>query len=376
MSGISRRQFVKGSAAAGLAAPAIVGLKSVRAADPVPVVISSANGLRAVESAYNKIKAGMDTLEAIVSGVAIVEDDPEDNSVGYGGLPNEDGVVELDASVMHGPSARCGAVGGLRDVKNPAAVAYQVMKRTDHVMLVGEGALRFALAHGFKRENLLTEKSRMAWLAWKETMSDKDSWGPGLSTPDKEKEEEKKVRGMLEEMKRGDLSDWVVGVLRHRPTGTLNCLAINERGDLSGSTTTSGLAWKLAGRVGDSPLIGSGLFVDNSVGGSGSTGRGEENIRIAGGHTIVEMMRRGASPTNACLEACKRVAANYGGNEEKLMKFNMIFYALNKKGEHGSASLWSSAWRIDRYAGARYAVCDEKGARLVNSAFFFDKPAR
>lgn len=376
MSGISRRQFVKGTAAAGIAAPAIVGLKPGHAGEVNPVVISSANGLRAVETAYNKIKSGVDTLEAVIAGVSINEDDPEDNSVGLGGLPNEDGIVELDASVMHGPSGRAGAVGGLRDIKSAANVAYHVMKRTDHVMLVGEGARKFALAHGFKEENLLTEKSRVAWLVWKETMSDKDSWGPGLATPEAEKQQEQKVRGMLDEMKRGHLADWVIGLLRHRPAGTLNCLAISERGDMSGSTTTSGLAWKIAGRVGDSPLIGCGLFVDNAVGGAGSTGRGEENIKIAGGHTIVEMMRRGASPTDACLEACKRVEANYGGNKDKLVKFNMIFYALNKKGEHGSASLWSSAWRIDRYAGAHYAVCDAKGARLMNSAFLYDQQAR
>jgi N4-(beta-N-acetylglucosaminyl)-L-asparaginase len=361
---VSRRSFVKG-AAAGTLGPAIIGAQS----GALPVAIASANGLRAVRRAYDLMKSGADTLDAVLAGVNINEDDPEDNSVGYGGLPNEDGVVELDASVMHGPTGRAGAVAALRDIRFPSRVAQLVMKRTDHLLLVGEGALRFALAHGFKREDLLTEKSRIAWLAWKETMSDKDGWGPGLSA----QEEENKVKSFLEEVGRPDLFDWVLALIRHRPYGTICCLGLNEKRDMSGAVTTSGLAWKMAGRVGDSPLIGAGLFVDNAVGAAGSTGRGEEAIRISGAHTVVEAMRSGATPREACLEAIRRVASNYKSDKSKLSQFNIIFYAINKRGEHGAASLWSGAWRIDRFSRAQYAVADPQGVRLLEAAYLYER---
>ncbi|HEU4386957.1 MAG TPA: N(4)-(beta-N-acetylglucosaminyl)-L-asparaginase [Blastocatellia bacterium] len=373
MSSVSRREFVKSSAAAIVAAQPQRNTGSVTPL-PAPVVIASTNGLRAVERAYQLLKEEkVDTLEAVLSGVNIIEDDPEDNTVGFGGLPNEDGVVELDSSVMHGPSRRSGAVAGLREIRNPSRVAQTLMKRTDHSLLVGEGALRFALAHGFKRQDLLTEKSRIAWLAWKESLSDKDSWGPGLSSPDETPDQERRLRSYLKEVARPDLEEWILGVVRNPPTGTITCLALNEKGEMSGSTSTSGLAWKLAGRVGDSALIGCGLFVDQEVGAAGSTGRGEEAIRIAGTHTVVEAMRRGAAPKDACLEALKRVAASYPNRMDKLSKFNVMFYALNRKGQHAAAALWNEAFRVDRMTKSQYAVADAQGIRLVDAAYLFER---
>ena len=344
------------------------GLQTAAAAKATrPVIISSANGLRALERGMEILRKGGDTLDAVVAVVTVVEDDPNDNSVGYGGLPNEDGEVELDASVMHGPTRRAGAVASLRYIKNPAQVARLVLERTNHVMLVGPGALRFAEAQGFERMNLLTEKSRLAWLAWKASTA--ENWAPGLDSP----AWKERVAGLLDpklpEEERLALSEWLHDVVAHPPTGTIPCLALNEKGDISGTTSTSGLAWKIAGRVGDSPIIGAGLCVDNDVGAAGSTGRGEENIKVSGGHTIVEMMRKGMSPTEACLEALRRVARNYNGDQTRLSKFHLLYYALNKAGAHGAASLWS-AERNGR--PLTYAVHDGTAARLVECARLFE----
>src|SRR5499433_736158 len=182
---VTRRDFFRASAIAGVGARLLSAAPFgfAQSKGSRPIVVSSANGLRATAKAMELIRAGKDTLEAVVAGVAIVEDDPKDTSVGYGGLPNEDGVVELDASVMHGPTKRAGAVASLQRIKNPAQVAKMVMERTDHVLIVGPGALRFALAHGFKEQELLTDDARIIWLRWKERMSDDDSWGPGLAAP-------------------------------------------------------------------------------------------------------------------------------------------------------------------------------------------------
>ena len=371
---ITRRDFVRTSAVAGVAAGLMnEAPRRAFAAEggSRPVVVSSANGLRATAKAMEMIRAGRDTLDAVIAGVNIVEDDPKDQSVGYGGLPNEEGVVELDASVMHGPTHRAGAVASLHNIKNPSLVARLVLERTDHLLLVGEGALRFALAHGFKSMDLLTEESRAAWLKWKETMSDKDAWGPGLATPDGQ------PQSLIYngDWDRAELMARIEDYIAHPPTGTINCIAVNERGDLSGVTTTSGLAWKIPGRVGDSPIIGCGLFVDNEIGAAGSTGRGEECIKINGAHTIVEMMRRGASPTDACLEACKRVVANYNNNKAKLSKFHLNFYGLNKKGEYGAGSLWAYSInaRGERHR-ARYAVHDGKENKLHDMAYLYEVP--
>lgn len=357
---LTRRNFFRSSAAAGLGTRlfSFAPLTFAQSVGSRPLVLSSANGLRANARAMEMIRDGKDTLDAVVAGVAIVEDDPKDMSVGYGGLPNEDGVVELDASVMHGPTKRAGAVAALQRIKNPAQVAKLVMERTGHVLIVGPGALRFALAHGFKEQDLLTDEARIMWLRWKESMSDDDSWGPGLANP----KQSKLYDGTPARAQLLALADEYIA---HPPTGTITSLAINERGDISGTTTTSGLFHKLAGRVGDSPLIGSGLFVDNEVGAAGSTGLGEECIKINGAHTVVEMMRRGLSPVDAALEACKRVAANHNNDKEKLKKFGIIFYALNKRGEHGAASLWrySENTRGER-AQHQYAVHDGRNNKL------------
>ncbi len=327
-----------------------------------PIIISSPNGLRALDRGMEVLRKGGDTLDAAIAAVTVVEDDPNDNSVGYGGLPNEEGEVELDASVMHGPTRRAGAVASLRHIKNPSHVAKLVLERTNHVMLVGPGALRFAEAQGFERMNLLTEKSRLAWLAWKAASS--ENWRPGLDSP----EWKEKIAVLLDTPEKMAWREWIHEVVTHPPTGTIPCFALNEKGDISGTTTTSGLSWKIPGRVGDSPIIGAGLCVDNDIGAAGSTGRGEENIKISGGHTIVEMMRKGMSPTDACLEALHRVARNYNNDKARLGKFHLLFYALNKDGVHGAASLWSHSGRGRR---ASYAVHDGTQARLVECAPLF-----
>jgi N4-(beta-N-acetylglucosaminyl)-L-asparaginase len=347
MSGFSRRDFLKSGA--GVGAAAILGAGFVGPATPPgagggPRVVSSGNGLRATGKAMEILKAGGDPLDAVIAGVNIVEDDPEDMSVGYGGLPNEDGVVELDASVMYGPTHTAGAVAALRNIKNPSKVARLVMERTDHVLLVGKGALKFARAHGFKEQDLLTDKSRAVWLRWKEMMSDKDNWFPPRS-----EEVPEELRSIL------------------GTHGTINCIAIDAAGRLAGVTTTSGLAWKLSGRVGDSPIIGAGLYVDNDIGAAGSTGRGEANLQTCASFRIVDAMGRGMSPEQACLKACRDIAEKTKlvprlCDEKGRPKFGLDFYALNKKGEFGAACL---------YQGGRYAVHDGLENKLRQAAYLF-----
>jgi len=361
---ISRRQFLKAGTVVGVCTTSleIPGLARAQRRSPQrPVVIASSNrieiegekpyynGIRATAKALELIGQDRDTLEAVVAGVNIVEDDPNDNSVGYAGLPNEEGEVELDSSVMHGPTGRAGAVAALKYVKNPSSVAKLVMEHTDHVMLVGEGALRFALSYGFPKQDLLTERSRKVWLRWREEHSNKDDWGPS------------EVK-MVPEEESAELR-WIRQIINERPTGTINCLAVNEQGDISGVTTTSGLAFKIPGRVGDSPIIGAGLYVDNEVGAAGSTGRGEEVIRICGAHTIVENMRHGMSPVDACLEAIKRIVRRYKGRPD----FQVKFYALNKQGEYGGAAIWDDA---------ELAVSDAKGSRIEPCAYLYKHPKK
>jgi len=349
----NRRDFLKATAlasAGALAGPTAARVTAQPAAPAVkPLVISSANGLGATAKAMELIQQGADALEAVIAGVTMVEDDPKDNSVGYGGLPNEDGVVELDASVMHGPTGRGGAVAALQNIRNPAKVAKLVMERTDHVLLVGAGALRFAKAHGFKEENLLTDEAREAWLKWKEKLSNTDDWLPPHDVDSK------------------DIGLGIQSALRNY--GTINCDAIDLKGNVSGCTSTSGLAFKIAGRVGDSPILGAGLWVDNEVGAAGSTGRGEANLLACSSVMVVEYMRQGKSPEEACLTACKRIAAQTKMrrllDEHGRPKFNVTFYALNKRGDYGGASIWR---------GTRYAVnTGEKQSRLVEAAYLFAK---
>src|SRR5712671_76131 len=343
--------------AAGAVSPQGAAAKGTR-----PIMISSANGVHALQKGMDILKSGGDTLDAAVAAVTVVEDDPNDDSVGYGGLPNEQGEVELDASVMHGPTRRAGSVASVRRIKNVSRLAKTVMERTNHVMIVGEGARRFAVAEGFEEMNLLTEHSRKIWLAWKAKSS--FNWRPGIDSP----EWKEHISALFD----GDEKQiaYAERVIAHPPTGTIPCMAVDANGDISATTTTSGLSWKIPGRVGDSPIIGAGCCVDNEVGAAGSTGKGEENIKISGGHTIVEMMRQGKSPTDACLEAMGRVARNYKNDKRKLGTFHIYFYAINKDGVHGAASLWRNGYEASKQAS--YAVHDGSESRLAACTPFFD----
>jgi N4-(beta-N-acetylglucosaminyl)-L-asparaginase len=399
----SRRKFLGdaakgfGAAAIGAQLPASVFAQTSaassnganrRAAKP-PLSVSSANGVAAVTKAVQEMRAGADTLDAVIAGVNIVELDPKDNSVGYGGLPNERGDVELDASVMHGPTRRAGAVASLRGVRTPSKVARVVLEHTDHILIVGQGAREFATAHGFENVELLTEESRVAWLRWKETLSDKDKWGPSPYTPApaspagqrKISQSRERPSFMLADAYAGgnfrlrdELLAWADEVARRPPTGTINCLALDAAFDISGVTTTSGLAWKIPGRVGDSPLIGCGLYVDNEVGAAGSTGRGEEVIYVNGARTVVEYMKNGKSPEQACLDALKLIAARYGNDLEKLKDIEVNFYALNKRGEYAGAAIWSHGVTSRGERRRRQFAADEgQGGRLLDSAYLFER---
>ncbi len=347
-------------------APLAAAASAQAQAPPRNIVIASNNGMECCNRAMEMIQAGEDTLDAVVAGVNIVELDPNDTSVGYGGLPNEEGVVELDSCLMHGPTRRAGAVASMRGIKTPSNVAQLVMQRTDHVLLVGEGALRFAKAHGFREEELLTERARLAWLTWKESLD--NDWGPGLDAPPDGGSA--RLRKLFPEAK-PEWFAWAREVARHPPTGTINCLALNAKGEMSGCTTTSGLAWKIPGRVGDSPIIGAGCFVDQDVGAAGSTGRGEENIRVCGAHAIVENMRHGMSAQEAALDAVKRVARNYDNDRARLEKFDLFFYALRKDGDHGAATLWDRSARSPRRR--QYVVNDGSGSRLVDADYLLER---
>jgi N4-(beta-N-acetylglucosaminyl)-L-asparaginase len=336
---VSRRTFLgaSGVAAVTVAVPSTAAVFRRQASRPAAV--SSSNGLRAVNRAMELVLGGTDTLDAAIEGVKIQELDPKDNSVGYGGLPNEDGIVQLDASCMHGPTRRAGAVAALEGIKTPSEVARLVLKYTDHIMLVGEGAKRFALSYGFKEEDLLTPESRQLWLTWRANRGPDDDW---LNVPDSEP-------------------------MVARPTGTINLDVVNANGDISSVTTTSGLSWKIPGRAGDSPIIGAGQYTDNDVGAAGSTGRGEANIMVCGGFLTVEGMRRGLKPTDACLETLKRVVRQ---TPPRLLKegrptFNLSFYAVNKQGDFGSASIYP----------ASYAAHDGKSGALRDTAYLYQRRA-
>jgi N4-(beta-N-acetylglucosaminyl)-L-asparaginase len=315
------------------------------------VVVASRNGLEAAGRAMELLKEGGDTLEAAVAGVNIVEADPEDRSVGDGGLPNALGVVQLDSSVMHGPTRGAGAVGALEGFKHPSRVAMAVMQYTDHVFLVGDGARRFALEMGFEEVDLLTDETRRIWLDWRANLSSNDDY----LTP---QQSEEGIPGF------GLIDAWE----GERLHGTINCCALGGSGEVSGVTTTSGLAFKVPGRVGDSPIIGAGLYVDNDVGAAGSTGRGEAVIKSCGSMLVVENMRRGLAPTDACLEALRRIehftVEKRLRNEEGQPNFNVNFYAVNVRGEYGAAAIWS---------GASFAVADESGSRHEDSAYLFER---
>ncbi len=322
-----------------------------------PIIVSSANGINGIDKGYEVLRNGGDTLDAAIAIGKTQEDDPNDDSVGLGGLPNEEGVVELDSSCMHGPTRRAGAVGGVRWTKNPSLLAKAVMEHTGHVMLAGQGADQFAKAMGFPKDELLTERSRKIWLLWKETMSNQDWWGPGLDSPDypvppgvepppKTSELwELRIRRM-EEIAAGlgiepEFRRAAIDRVLHPPHGTIHVSTLTPKGEMSGMTTTSGLAWKLPGRLGDSPILGAGCYCDQDVGSAGATGSGEENIRVAGAHTIVENMRRGMPPAEAGLDALRRIVRNYEHNPAKLRYVSMQYYILRKDGAYAGVTLWS-----------------------------------
>src|SRR6266581_494300 len=284
------------------------------------------------------------------------EDDPNDDTVGLGGLPNEEGEVELDSCCMHGPTRRAGSVGAVRNIKNVCLVARAVMEHSGHVLLVAEGAQRFAVAQGFPKENLLTERSRKIWMLWKETHANEDWWGPGISDPNwkppanlppppsaqKWRDRIKKMEAVAADLGiEPEFRTPAIHRVLNPPTGTIHCSAVNAKGEMSGCTTTSGLAWKLPGRVGDSPIIGAGCYTDQDVGSAGATGSGEENIKVAGAHSIVENMRRGMAPQEAGLEVLRRIAHNYNNDMNKLRFLDMVYYILRKDGAYAGVSLWS-----------------------------------
>src|ERR1039457_6997455 len=368
---LSRRAVMLGVAALPMAQ------KATAQARPKPVVVSSANafngGINCCAKAMELMQGGGDTLDAVIAGVNIVELDPRDTSVGYGGLPNEDGVGELDCSCMHGPTRRGGAVGALRGIKTPSKIAQLVLLETDHMMLVGEGALRFAKAYGFPEEDLLTDKSRLAWRMWKREMRDKNghtNWESGVDGPPKAKKigELRKAFPQYDD----ETIAWAYDVAVNPPHGTINCISLNEKGEMSAITTTSGMAWKIAGRCGDSPILGGGLWLEQDIGGAGYTGRGEENLRVAGAHTIVENMRHGMSPKEAALDALKRVARNFDNDEERLKAVDLNFYALRKDGEYAGASLWGGRNGRD----PQFAVCtSDKGSREEPCVYLLERKA-
>jgi N4-(beta-N-acetylglucosaminyl)-L-asparaginase len=384
---VSRRDFLAAgaTAAAGVAlgnpllgeAPGISDRTSITASSAGafarPIVIASDNGIRGVKKAYDMIVAGADTLDAIIAGVNIQELDPDDMSVGLGGLPNEDGVVQLDASCMHGPTKRAGAVGCLEDIATPSLVAKAVMDYTDHIMLVGHDAKRFALKMGFKEQNLLTEKSRLEWIKWKSRLNANDAWLEPADTtvmPSQPSPRPNSVpRRNPPSGGGGEKVTYDEYGVAHT-WGTINMNAVDANGDLSSVTTTSGIAWKIAGRVGDSPIIGAGQYCDNTVGAAGSTGRGESNIKVCGAFLAVELMRQGLSPEQAIMKVMERVLAM---TEKRLLNergrpyFDLQFYALAKDGRFAAATA---------YEGSQFAVCDAQGPRHVDCAYLFKENER
>jgi N4-(beta-N-acetylglucosaminyl)-L-asparaginase len=390
---LSRRDFIGAGAAtaAGLALPSLANAAPIVTSvfdrgtlEPRPggafagrpVVISAENGYtadasgrRGIQVAYDMLVKGSDPLDAIVAGVNVVELNPNDQSVGLGGLPNAEGVVQLDASCMHGPTRRAGSVACLEGIATPASVAKAVMDYTDHIMLVGEGAKRFALEMGFKEQNLLTEQSRNDWLRWRAKLNPTDAW------LDPDTETKHSSLGRVEESSRfaGREKLYVDEHGVPYTYGTINMNAVTAGGDIASVTTTSGLSWKIPGRVGDSPIVGAGQYCDNTVGAAGSTGRGEANIKVCGGFLAVEFMRQGMSPQQALMKVIERVIAM---TEKRLLDekgrpyFQLQFYAVNKKGEYAGAAC---------YEGESFAVADANGARLEKFAYLYkasERPVR
>ncbi len=367
----SRRDFVKAGAAMGIAAAA-PGRSSAAAQGPTiltrgvrPVVVASANGNEhknggprtGVAEAFLRITKGEDVLDAVIAGVNIVELDPLDDSVGYGGLPNADGVGQLDSCCMHGPKKRAGGVACLEGVRTPSLVARAVAEQTDHHLIVGQGAQELARRLGFGIEDdINTLNSRRKWLDWKRRIDPEHYLDPA-----------KRDRAAAE-ARAGMVADGLLDP--SKMYGTINMNAVSAKGEVCGVTTTSGLAFKIPGRVGDSPILGAGLYVDGDVGAAGSTGRGEANLYNLSSYFIVENMRRGMSPKDAGMEALRRIRAN---TVEKRLRdaqgrpvFNVTFYVVNAKGEFAGVSLWGGADASDpHHHPTQYAVCTEKGPQTL-----------
>ncbi len=302
-------------------------------ADPGYVLVTSANGFEAAKAARQALIQGYDPLDAAIAGVNIPELDPNDMTVGYGGIPNEEGVVQLDACVMDGRTMRAGAVGALEGVKTASKVAKLVMDRTDRVFLVGAGARKFATAHGFPVEDLLTEKTRKIWLYWKERLSDSDDWIESAKEA-----EDPAIQEFIRKYGNADF----------RPQGTIHMSVRSAKGDLVGVTTTCGLFFKIPGRVGDSAVVGAGIYSENGVGSAGSTGRGEANLVTCGSHTVVEFLRQGKSPEEACLLALKRIDEKTHRvprhrDAQGRPRFQVNFYCVDAKGRTAGAGIWSGA---------------------------------
>ena len=357
---IKRRDFMRRSAVAGLTLAgtkaSVLQFPNIMVQSGVkPIVISSANGNRfknggdmtAVQKAFTMITQGADVLDAVIAGVNIVELDPLDDSVGFGGLPNAEGVVQLDSSCMHGPKKRAGAVAALEGVRTPSLVARAVLETTDHHLLVGKGAQSFARSMGFKIEDdLNTDHSRALWLEWKRRIDPSHYLDPKTRAEVWHREGQKMVaEGLID---------------REHYYGTINCDGINSKGEICGVTTTSGLAWKIPGRVGDSPILGAGLYVDGAVGAAGSTGRGEANLYSLSSFLIVEEMRHGQHPKDAGMEALRRIKANT--IEKRLLNskgnpnFGINFYTINAKGEFAGVAM---------YPGAQFAICNDAGPQTL-----------
>ena len=338
---IDRRKFIKSLSSLGISLPLLRAKSYTNTPQNKkmnnPIILCS----RGKDWAEDVLKPGWDILrkngsllDAIEKSANVTELDPRDTSVGYGGLPNEDGVVQLDASIMYGPNHNCGSVAALEGIKTPSSVARLVMERTDHIHLVAEGAQNFAKMHGFKIENLLTESTRKIWVKWKENLSDKDDYFPPAD---------------------GNYD-------QERTTGTINILAVDKNSDIAGITTTSGLAWKIPGRVGDSPIIGAGLYLDNEVGAVAATGRGEEMIRSCGSFLGVELMRNGRSPQEACEDVCKRIIDINGGPSK--VDFNDKIVALSKSGEVGCAAI-----RGKKGQEPEVATWSKKGLKVTKGTY-------
>ena len=384
---IGRRKFIQATAAGVLPAsmelnrPSNGRSKSPHVFTPQsinPVVISDSSGYRyrnggpynAVERAFKGITEGEDTLEALISGVNIPELDPEESGIGYGGLPNADGVVQLDACCMHGPKKWAGGVAAIQGIRRPSLVAKSVMELTDHHLLAGTGAQDFAKQLGFVIEDdLNTEKSRALWLEWKRRIDPQHFLDPIKRSGSQNSTGDAhglavKLRERADEFYRVGLEMVNDGLIEENSFwGTVNCDGISPSGDICGVTTTSGLAWKIPGRIGDSPILGAGLYVDGDVGVAGSTGRGEANLYNLSSFLIVEKMRQGMAPIDAGMSALKRIKENTIEkrllNSKGLPAFDVRFFVLNKRGEFAGVALYGSQENT-------YAVCTENGSEERN----------